>query len=99
MESGWARVTPMPSPTTPSTPDGSGSDPHDPLRVDRRKLLLGGTAAAGLAWVAPVVLQTTGATASASPNSCPRCGTNVLPNASAEDPTGTSTAPSLWTTT
>lgn len=89
----------MPSPPTPTTPDESAQtrpDQSDPLRVDRRKLLLGGTAAAGLAWVAPVILQTTGATASASPNSCPSCGTNVLPNPSAESP-ATGTAPSLWT--
>jgi len=71
----------------------------DPSRIDRRKLLLGGTAAAGLVWAAPAILQTTGSVAMASPNSCPSCGTNVLltRNGDAELPAGSSTTPSFWT--
>ena len=90
---------PMSSPSTPTPPDEPAETRParpDSVRVDRRKLLLGGTAAAGLVWVAPVVLQTTGATASGSPNSCPRCGTNVLANPSAENGTGATTVTS-WT--
>ena len=49
----------------------------DPSRIDRRKLLLGGTAAAGLVWAAPAILQTTGSTAMASPGGCTKCNTTI----------------------